>query len=63
MVVISKSILRDFGLKHPDAIEALNQWYQIAKLQDWESFKDVKSAFNSVDYVGNDRFVFNIRGK
>lgn len=35
MVIISKSILRDFGLKHPDAIEALNHWYQVAKSQDW----------------------------
>ena len=25
MVVISKTILREFGLRHPDAIDALNQ--------------------------------------
>ena len=29
MVIISKAILRDFGLFHPDAIEALNSWYNL----------------------------------
>jgi mRNA interferase HigB len=62
MVIISKTILRDFGLEHPDAIEALNHWFQVVKSSDWEEFSNVKSTFNSVDYVGNDRFVFNIRG-
>lgn len=55
-------MLRDFGLKHPDMIEALNHWYSIAKEQDWGNLADVRSTFNSVDFVGNDRFVFNIRG-
>jgi mRNA interferase HigB len=62
MVVISKSILRDFGLKHSNAAEALNHWYKVVKSQDWENVSDVKSTFNTVDYVGNDRFVFNIKG-
>ncbi|MDF7818589.1 type II toxin-antitoxin system HigB family toxin [Runella sp. MFBS21] len=29
---------------------------------DWAHLMDVKSTFNSVDFVGNDRFVFNIKG-
>ena len=62
MVVISKAILREFGLLHPDAIEALNHWYAIAIDADWSNLSDLRQQFNSVDYVGNDRFVFNIRG-
>ncbi len=62
MVVISKGILRDFGLEHPDAIEALNNWYHLLKDADWSALNDVRQISNSVDYVGNDRFVFNIRG-
>ena len=62
MVVISKAILRDFGLEHPDVVESLNYWYTITKQQDWDNFSDLKNAFNSVDYVGNDRYVFNIKG-
>lgn len=29
---------------------------------DWSCLADTKQTFNSVDYVGNDRFVFNIKG-
>ncbi len=62
MVVISKSILRDFGAEHPDAIDAMNDWYYLVKEADWGAPGEVRLMFNSVDYVGNDRFVFNIRG-
>lgn len=62
MVIISKGILRQFGDTHPDAIDALNEWYTKSKNADWASLAEIKSTFNSVDYVGNDRFVFNIRG-
>jgi mRNA interferase HigB len=62
MVIISKTILREFGALHPDAINALNNWYTVVKAADWENVADVRETFNSVDYVGNDRFVFNIKG-
>ena len=62
MVVISKGILRDFGAEHPDAIEALNDWYHLVKDSDWGAPGDIRLVFNSADYVGNDHFVFNIRG-
>jgi mRNA interferase HigB len=62
MVIISKQVLRSFADKHPDTIEPLNKWYEIAKKADWNSFADIKKAFNHVDFVGNDRFVFNIKG-
>ena len=62
MVIISKTILNDFGLQHISAITALNEWYTIVKAADWTSLADVKQTFNSVDYVGNDHYVFNIKG-
>jgi mRNA interferase HigB len=62
MVVISKAILLEFGIKHADAIEPLNRWYQETKKANWKKFNDVKSTFGSVDAVGNDRYVFNIKG-
>lgn len=62
MIVISKGILRDFGLEHRDAIAALNDWYEVMKDADWGNLGELRQTFNSVDYVGNDRFVFNIRG-
>ena len=29
---------------------------------DWSCFADIKNTFNSVDYVGNDNYVFNVKG-
>ncbi|AYQ34673.1 MULTISPECIES: type II toxin-antitoxin system HigB family toxin [Runella] len=62
MVIISKTIIREFGLKHADANDALNDWFATVSEANWSNFTDIKQTFNSVDYVGNERFVFNIKG-
>jgi mRNA interferase HigB len=62
MVIISKAIIRDFGKQYPDVGDALNEWYEITKAADWSKISDLRESFNSVDYVKNDRFVFNIKG-
>jgi mRNA interferase HigB len=40
----------------------LLHWYEVARKANWENFSDVKKSFNSVDYAGNNRYVFNIKG-
>lgn len=62
MVIISKSILQEFGLSNPDAIDALNKWYEESKKANWKNLVEIKKTFNTVDYVGNDRYVFDIKG-
>ena len=62
MVVISYGKLRDFFELHADAKDALNNWYKLVLQADWGSYHEIKTMFNSVDAVGNDRFVFDIRG-
>ena len=62
MVIISKAVLLEFGVKHSDAIEPLNRWYETTKKADWKNITEVKKFFNSIDAVGNDRYVFNIKG-
>lgn len=62
MVIISKTILVEFGLQHADSIEPLNKWYENTKNADWSNFSEIKKTFNSVDSIGNDRYVFNIKG-
>lgn len=62
MVIISKTIIREFGLKHADANDALNDWFATVKAANWSNFSDMKRTFNSVDAVGDKRFVFNIKG-
>lgn len=62
MRVIAISTLRDFWIKHPDAEQPLKEWYVKSCRANWKSLADMRNDFNSVDYVGNQRYVFNIKG-
>ena len=62
MRIITKAAIREYSLNHASAKEALNEWYVRAKAADWGSLADIKEDFGSVDYVGNDKYVFNIKG-
>jgi len=48
--------------KHKDVEDQLNNWYRIAEMSDWSNFNEMRQLFNSVDSVGNDLYVFNIKG-
>ncbi len=62
MVIIAKATLKAFMKSYPDAENALGNWYEITKESEWKNFSEMKKSFNSVDSVGNDRYVFNIKG-
>lgn len=62
MRIISFSAIREYARKHADADIALRDWYKKTEKANWSCFADLKQTFNSVDYVGNDRYVFNIKG-
>lgn len=62
MVIITKTAITAFSRNHADANDALNSWYDTTLKSNWSDLSDIKKVFNSVDYVGNERFVFNIKG-
>jgi mRNA interferase HigB len=62
MIIISKSKLYQSAKNNSSMRNALDDWYRKVKIADWANMQDVKKTFNSVDYIGNDRFVFNIKG-
>lgn len=62
MRVIAKSTLVEYYTKNPQAKVALDEWYIKTKQARWFCFADVKNTFNSVDNVGNQHYVFNIKG-
>lgn len=62
MRIISKSTLVEYYTKEPKAKTALEEWYEKTKKSEWVCFADIKNTFNSVDAVGNQRYVFNIKG-
>ena len=62
MRVIAKKTLVNYYTSHPQAKDALDEWYNKTVEAEWQNFSDIKKTFNSVDYVGNQHYVFNIKG-
>ncbi|OFX24458.1 MAG: addiction module toxin RelE [Bacteroidetes bacterium GWA2_31_9] len=62
MVIISKTKLINFFEIDINAKEPLLRWYKEVLFSDWQDFHSIKKTFNSVDSIGNDRFVFNVAG-
>ena len=62
MRVIAKKTLVAFYTRHADAKSALEEWHEKTAEAEWDSFNELKHTFPSADYIGNKRFVFNIKG-
>ena len=62
MHVIAHTRLVAFYQLYPEATLAVENWYDKATKAEWTCFADMKKTFNSVDGVGNQRYVFNIKG-
>ena len=62
MHIISFRKLREYFEKETNAKVAMQDWYKKAKKSDWDNFSDLKNTFNSTDSVGNNRYVFNVKG-
>jgi mRNA interferase HigB len=63
MRLIKRKVLQDFAEKHPQAKAPLEHWRQLIKAGQWKSPTDIKKAFGSnVDFVANNRAIFNIKG-
>lgn len=52
----------EYYTKNPLAKSALEEWYEKTKQSEWTCYADMKNTFNNVDAVGNQRYVFNIKG-
>ena len=62
MRIVTFKRIRDFSNLHPIARTALEEWYHKLSRLEIKNLNDLKNHFSSVDYVGNERFVFNIKG-
>jgi len=51
-----------FQRSHPDVKDALERWSNIVADASWKCHAELKADFPSADYVGNNRYVFNIKG-
>lgn len=62
MRIFTEQALKEFAEMNPSSKTALQVWCKVVRKSEWRSLSDIKDTFNSVDYVGNQRFVFNIKG-
>jgi len=62
MRIWDKELLDKYITKHYDVSTALQRWIDFVEEAEWKSHNELKSDFPSADYVGNNRYVFNIRG-
>ena len=60
MKIIDSEKLEDFIKKHADANNAIEKWVEKIEAANWKNHNELKKDFLSADYVGNNRYVFNI---
>ncbi|OBQ07552.1 MAG: hypothetical protein AN482_14120 [Anabaena sp. LE011-02] len=61
MHIITRKRLNEFAKLYPDTKNALSQWYQLIKENEFSSFVELRQMFPSADQVGK-LTVFNIGG-
>ena len=62
MRIRNRALLDKFVKNHADSIKAMQKFIDIVEEAEWQNLNDIKTDFNSVDYVTNERYVFDIRG-
>ncbi len=62
MQIIARRTLRLFWEANPQAETPLRTWYTLVEQAAWTGPADVKNAFGSADFVGDNRVIFNIGG-
>ena len=62
MHVIAYRRIREFMKDHPDSAIKLGRWYKWMKKGKYRNLNELRNKFPRVDYIGNDRYVFNISG-
>lgn len=62
MHIITTKRINDFANQYPEAKQALFTWVKFVEKANWSNFNDIKIDYPQADMVGDDRFVFNIKG-
>ncbi|MFL0806446.1 MAG: type II toxin-antitoxin system HigB family toxin [Oceanobacter sp.] len=62
MKVLGRDLLSAFSRKHANAKKALDAWFHEAEAASWNTPQDIKSRYRSVDFLADNRVIFNIKG-
>ena len=61
MRIITRSTLYGYAKKHPDAHDSINGWANVVKNAKCNNYDDFRKLRAGMEYVGNKRFVCNIK--
>ncbi len=62
MKITGKYVLDAFVARHADTQAPVNKWVRQIENNTFRNHNALKRVFPSADYVGNGRYVFNIKG-
>ncbi|RDC63980.1 type II toxin-antitoxin system HigB family toxin [Adhaeribacter pallidiroseus] len=62
MHVITTKTIREYAVKYPDAADALFTWVKVVEKANWANINELRLTYPSADLVGDNRFVFNLKG-
>ncbi len=64
MRIIARKALRRFWERpeYSDSEQPLRAWFREASRAEWNHPADIRAAYRTASFVGNDRVVFNIGG-
>jgi mRNA interferase HigB len=62
MEIINKELVDNFIARHADSGKAINRWIAQMEEATFKTHNELKLIFPNADYIGNSRYVFNIKG-
>jgi mRNA interferase HigB len=60
--ILNKPYIDKYIAKHAITKDALQKWLSTVEEAQWKNHNEIKETFPFADYVGNGRYVFNIKG-
>lgn len=62
MRITNKEALDAFTVKHADTLKPISKWVEAVENTEFKNHNELKVIFPKADYVGNQRYVFDIKG-
>lgn len=62
MKITNKEALEKFTVNHADSLKPVGKWVEIVENTEFKNHNELKNIFPHADYVGNQRYVFNLKG-
>jgi mRNA interferase HigB len=62
MHIITRRTLNEYAERNAQVQDELNTWFHIVDRAEWDNLNDLHADFPSADLIGDNHYVFNIKG-